>query len=192
MKKKSFLFLVLVIIAIVTAIFIFPKLNDCSNNTLDSQSTKGIKYETSSDNKTATVTGYSGSSTDARIANTYKGCPVTSINSNVFQFNEELTSICLGNNVTSIKMESFVQCYNLKSIVIPKSCTSIGNAAFYCCDSLSYVYYTGTEEDWNKINIRGFNYALTDHPNYRYYYSETQPTTSGKYWHYIGGVPTKW
>ena len=25
-----------------------------------------------------------------------------------------------------------------------------------------------------------------------YYYSETQPTTSGNYWRYVNGVPTAW
>jgi hypothetical protein len=84
----------------------------------------------------------------------------------------------------------------LVSIVLPKSLTKIGNAAFKSCNGLcsadGIVYYGGTAEEWKafgtKIGID--NTFLTSAP--RYYYSVTQPTTSGNYWHYVNDVPTKW
>ena len=67
-------------------------------------------------------------------------------------------------------------------MVIGKSVTSIGDDAFYACDSLTSVYYTGTASDWNAITISSDNERLTNAT--RYYYSETQPTSTGNYWYY--------
>ena len=74
--------------------------------------------------------------------------------------------------------------------VAGNSVTSIGELAFYGCNSLTTVYYGGTAEEWAGISIGYDEYDLTDAT--RYYYSETQPTTTGDYWHYVNGVPTKW
>ena len=94
-------------------------------------------------------------------------------------------------SVTSIGDEAFFVCYSLSSVTIGNSVTSIGENAFYYCLSLNIVYYNGTAEEWSGISIIGsWNYNLTGAT--RYYYSETEPTTSGNYWHYVGGVPTPW
>ena len=42
---------------------------------------------------------------------------------------------------------------NLTSIFVPTSVTKI-NDSFNGCDSLSDIYYSGTEEDWNRIEIK--------------------------------------
>lgn len=58
--------------------------------------------------------------------------------------------------VTSLNGFTFGKCSNLKKVYIPKSVTTIGDElapAFVSCDSLSDVYYSGTEEDWLKIKI---------------------------------------
>ncbi len=39
---------------------------------------------------------------------------------------------------------------------IPKSVTNIGNSVFLGSENLKNIYYSGTEEEWNKIKI-GFN-----------------------------------
>ena len=116
---------------------------------------------------------------------------VTSIVDFAFQNCTSLTSIEIPDGVTSIGDYAFNCCYSLASIVIPDSMTSIGYAAFDGCESLATVYYDGTAEDWNaKITIGSSNSYLTSAT--RYYYSETAPTTTGNYWHYVDGVPTKW
>jgi hypothetical protein len=53
---------------------------------------------------------------------------------------------------------------------------------FSYCDSLTNVYYTGSEEEWSKITIGGYNDRLID--TIRYYYSETEPDAEGNFWHY--------
>ncbi|MCD8041193.1 MAG: leucine-rich repeat protein, partial [Clostridia bacterium] len=93
-----------------------------------------------------------------------------------------LTSITIPESVTSIGDCAFENCTSLESIIIPDSVTSIGDCAFYGCISLKSVYYNGTEEDWNNINIGSDNECLTNATIY--YYSETAPTDSGNYWYY--------
>ena len=78
---------------------------------------------------------------------------------------------------------------NVKTVEITDSVTSIGDGAFSYCDNLTTVYYGGTASEWDEITI-GYNYELTFATIY--YYSATESTASGNYWHYVNGVPTVW
>jgi|GEM_PF-2449110 len=80
-----------------------------------------------------------------------------------------LTSVTIGNSVTTINDGAFCGCYSLTNVTIPDSVTSIVYGAFCSCDSLTDVYYTGTQEQWNKISIGSLNEDLTSatiHYNY--------------------------
>ncbi len=101
-----------------------------------------------------------------------------------------LTSVTIGNSVTTIGDEAFFGCYTLTSVTIGNSVTTIGEHAFNYCYDLSEVYYGGDETSWNNIHIDRGNEYLSNAT--RYYYSESKPTTSGNYWHYVNGVATKW
>lgn len=93
-----------------------------------------------------------------------------------------LTSITILDSVTSIGYDAFRDCSGLTSITISDCVTSIGSWAFSGCDGLTSVYYKGTNNDWNNININGYNNPLMSAK--RYYYSETEPIDEGNYWHY--------
>ena len=70
-------------------------------------------------------------------------------------------------------------------VIIGNGVTSIDFDAFFGCSNLEIIYYGGTESEWSQLSYT---------PEYGtvYYYSETQPTTIGNYWHYVNGVPSKW
>ncbi len=79
------------------------------------------------------------------------------------------TEFTIPDSVTSIGDSAFYCCSSLTYIDIPDSVTSIGDSAFDVCYNLTDVYYTGSEEDWAKINIDSGNEELTSatiHYNY--------------------------
>ena len=87
---------------------------------------------------------------------------VTSIGENAFDNCYSLTNATIGNGVTSIGERTFNDCTSLKSVIIPNSVTNIGSYAFYNCESLKDVYYTGSQSNWKKISMGGWNEYLTN------------------------------
>ena len=110
------------------------------------------------------------------------GNSVTSIGGGAFYNCRGLKSITIPDSVTSIGNYAFRGCRGLASVTIGNSVTSIGDYAFWDCRGLTTVYYAGTEAEWSKISINSYNSELTSAT--RYYYSETEPTAAGNYWHY--------
>lgn len=88
-----------------------------------------------------------------------------------FEGCESLSEIVLPDTITSIGSSYFAGCTVLKSITIPVSVININNSAFESCSSLADVYYSGTKEQWNQIEINSFNneYLLnaTIHYNFK-------------------------
>ena len=53
---------------------------------------------------------------------------------------------------------AFKGCTSLTSITIPEGVTSIGREAFSVCTSLTSITYSGTKEQWNRIE-KGYDWA---------------------------------
>lgn len=64
-----------------------------------------------------------------------------------------LKAIVIPDGVKVIPGEMFLNCSSLEQISIPNSVVQILIDAFKGCDNLSSVYYGGSEEQWNAINI---------------------------------------
>jgi len=81
------------------------------------------------------------------------GSGVTTIGDWAFRDCTGLTSVVIGNGVTTIGSGAFWDCTGLTSIVIPDSVTSIGEFAFWGCTNLTYINFTGTQAQWNAIDV---------------------------------------
>ena len=78
---------------------------------------------------------------------------VTTIGDYAFFDCISLTNIVLPEGLTSIGSSAFILCVKLASVTIPESVESIGAMAFAGCTALTDIYYTGTEAQWNAIDM---------------------------------------
>jgi hypothetical protein len=115
---------------------------------------------------------------------------VTSIGPSVFYDCSSLASVVIGDSVTSIDTQAFYYCSSLASVVIGDSVEFIAYEAFYKCSSLTEVYYNGSASEWNRISIYSAKDPIKNAT--RYYYSETEPTTEGNFWHWVDGEVVIW
>ena len=112
-----------------------------------------------------------------------------------FATDTALTTVVLPDSLKKIGPSAFINCRNIKNIVIGSGVESIGYQAFDECMHIAEVYYRGTAEEWSALlsacqPYNSFNYALINAN--ASFYSETEPTEEGRYWHYVDGVPTVW
>lgn len=82
---------------------------------------------------------------------------VTNIGQDAFRLCTGLTQITLSEGVETLSQQAFYGCYKLASIILPTSLKSIAKGAFIGCGQLKNVYYTGSQAQFNLINI-----TLTD------------------------------
>lgn len=87
--------------------------------------------------------------------------PVRSLGPSVFYDSRRLTGIIFGTGVTTVPSCFFWKCSRLKEIFVTDQLVTIEDDAFSEADSLRYITYTGTEEQWNAIEICDGNEALS-------------------------------
>jgi BspA type Leucine rich repeat region (6 copies) len=90
-------------------------------------------------NGAITITGYTNSPSVLIIPDTINGMPVTSIGTQAFASDTNLTSITIGNNVTNIGQNAFEECFILTNLVIGTNVTSIPSGMCFFCISLSSI-----------------------------------------------------
>lgn len=78
---------------------------------------------------------------------------ITEISGSMFQFCSKLEEVVLPNSIKVINGNAFAYCNSIKCITIPTSVTEISDYAFAYSTKIETVFYSGSEEDWKKINI---------------------------------------
>ena len=101
-----------------------------------------------------------------------------------------VTSFEIHKDTKFVHGSAFSDCTDLVSIIVPDGLISIGMWATYDCENLSVIYYGGSADNWDQVLIKDLNNI--DYTTTIYYYSESQPTTEGNWWHYVNNVPTAW
>ncbi|MBR3617556.1 MAG: leucine-rich repeat domain-containing protein, partial [Acholeplasmatales bacterium] len=121
----------------------------------------------------------------------YIPASVTKIGEGAFWNSTELKLIVFDKDCTLTELpNSAFGClgyYDDLYVVLPTSLTLIDSDALYDYNATSYYLYYGTESDWQNVTVQnGYTYEV-------YYYSETEPTTEGNYWHFDeNGNPVVW
>ena len=90
------------------------------------------------------------------------GKGVKEISAHTFSWCESLAGFTVPDGITGIGDYAFEYCKNMTRVSIPKSVTKIGGYIFSGCPNMKYVYYSGTEAEWNLIDIRNSNDVLKD------------------------------
>ena len=99
-----------------------------------------------------------------------------------------LYHLTIPDNVNSLN-DSFRDC-KVTDIVIPTKLISFPRQSFYGC-RIKNVFYRGNELEWNSISMDEANASSFKNATI-YFYSETEPTESGNFWHYENGIISIW
>ena len=86
---------------------------------------------------------------------------VTSIGKEAFRSSPDLDTVIIKDNVTHIEFGAFFDCRCLVYVVISPSVTTISYHAF-CSSTIQHIFYTGSEEEWNKITIDKYAFYYVD------------------------------
>lgn len=126
----------------------------------------------------------------AKLEKVKLGNGITSIPFMCFSGCSSLRTIDLPETVTTIEENAFEKASSMISVVVPTSLTSVEDSAFMNCPSLRTIFYKGTAEQFEAIDIADGNEAFEDAKVYLY--SEEQPSDDGDYWHYENGSAMIW
>ncbi len=85
---------------------------------------------------------------------------VSRIGNDAFYGCSGLTELRLPEGVTDIGSRAFFGCAGLGGMTLPGSLKTVGDQAFFCCDSLKWVEYAGTREQWDALEIGSGNEDL--------------------------------
>ena len=89
-----------------------------------------------------------------KVTNKYgRIVPVIAISKKAFFEKKDLTDIVLPHCIERIPMGAFAGCSSLKAITIPRKVKIIKEGTFAGCNQLEDIYYEGTMEEWEKIDI---------------------------------------
>lgn len=85
---------------------------------------------------------------------------ISSIPPNAYSGCKKIDDIYIPDNITTIDERAFFRCEELNTITIAASVSVIGDGAFQMCSNITDVYFEGSKEQWDKIDIKSDNECL--------------------------------
>ena len=84
---------------------------------------------------------------------------LTKIDMMTFQTCVSLQSVVAQEGITSIEANAFNGCRSLATLTLPAGLESVGQSAFQNCCGLRTVYYGGSREEWERVEVDPVNNA---------------------------------
>ena len=104
---------------------------------------------------------------------------------------DSIKSSDIPEGVETIEENAFTSCTGLQTVVLPSTLKTIEDSAFDKADNLVVIFFKGTEEEFDALEISNNNASLIS--SKVYFYSETEPSEKGDFWHYDkGNTPVLW
>lgn len=104
-----------------------------------------------------------------------------------FGYCNSLKNIVFGDNLETISSTAFYCCHNLITVEIKDSLKTIGSSAFSDCNNIRNIYYSGTKEHWQSIEVSSYNsYLLSADIHYNNEDIHTSEITSEATCYYEG------
>ena len=86
---------------------------------------------------------------------------VTSVGDKAMANCTALTEVKLSANLSKLSSRTFAGCRALTTVTLPAALTQIGYSVFEDCTALQKVHYSGSQSDFDKVEILGENGLLT-------------------------------
>ncbi len=104
-----------------------------------------------SEDGTAVITAWNGSSSDVVVPGVIDGYSVTAIGNHAFDSETVIASITIPETVEMIGDRAFWGCTAIGEITIPAAVTRLGTCAFYNCTALNRIIFRGdVPAEWGK------------------------------------------
>ncbi len=139
-------------------------------------SCNGFTYKVRSDN-TVVINGYTEYERNIVIPDTIEGRPVVRIGSEAFS-GKVMDSVVIPEGVAEIGENAFSGCVSVNDVHLPASLRVIEEGAFRFNYGIDNLYYNGSKEQWNSIQIAEGNTWLQDAHIYYNYDKETYGKTT--------------
>lgn len=85
---------------------------------------------------------------------------VEEIGLDAFGGNEYIKTIIFQNGVRKIYPYAFSCCHNLETLYLPKTLEFVSFKVFYFVEALKNVFFEGTQQEWDNIDINYGNFEL--------------------------------
>lgn len=154
--------------------------------------TEGLYYSSVGDTEYG-VCGITGNGGDVVVAGIYRNKPVTKVNpfgSQTFAFTGTIGTLVLSESVRQLCQNSFYNCTVQKLVILnPDIEINLYLTPAMSNLTIRQVFYYGTAEKWSLVGNKEKLKAEEV-----YYYSEEEPASQGKYWHFAddGTTPVIW